>query len=105
MSSLPTKTKKKGQLLLDHIKKNPEIISWDEKGNVKIRGKDIYNMHIIDVVQKLVNKRNVGISNLHLFTQALHDWNTPKSYYNISSNAPTSLLIKINSSYYYRKHF
>lgn len=81
LESLPPKLRKKGKLLLDYISRKNNILSWNKAGRVKIRGKEIFNMHIIDVFSKLINRRNVQIPNLMLFMQALDDLNTPKSFY------------------------
>ena len=79
LDGLPKNAKTKGKILLQHIRRNPEL-EWDEKGQLIINGQLVEHSNITDLVHDFVRPiRNrpppVGRNQ---FANILHTGNVPR---------------------------
>ena len=90
VESLPKTVQKTGRLLLNHIKNSGGKLSWDEKGQLMLRGTVIPQTNILDLVHSVVRSRKKApqASGVVQFVTALQELNTPTE---LLRNKPTGL--------------
>ena len=79
VNALPKTLKVPGKALLQKIKENPEIMKWNEQGELVLDGKTLHGTHITDLIKDSLrgNKGSNGPIVWELFTQGLARINTP----------------------------
>ena len=85
VESLPKNMQTKGELLLKHLKSNPEIIKWNDQREVIYKGDAIGGSNLIDLIKETVigNKRKKiesSIFDRNVFNKILAEVNTPLDY-------------------------
>jgi hypothetical protein len=60
LDGLPKNTRRKGKILLRHIKRRPEL-EWNDKGQLLINGKLIDNTNLEDLIHSLVRPHRTAI--------------------------------------------
>lgn len=79
LRTLPKTAVEKGQMLLERIKENQEIMKWDNRGQLIYEGKPVVGSHISDLINDLVrSKKGTGPLGWEMFTQGLAKMNTPE---------------------------
>ena len=78
---IPKKHVRKAEALYQVIKEHPEVLSWDEKGQMIIEGKPVKGTNITDLVHSLYTSCSTVLPRgLPQFASALETLNIPKSY-------------------------
>ena len=84
VSALPKTLKPKGKMLLDRMKNNKEIISWNPMGEVIYKGDKIAGSNIIDLFSMTVNAKSkakhIPLFHKTIFGKALSELNTPRDW-------------------------
>ena len=81
LGTVPNKYRSQAQGLLHWIKKTPEAIQWDEKGQVSLEGKSVKGSSISDLINDLVRaRRGFSPTGRDEFTQVLAKLNTPEDF-------------------------
>ena len=82
IDTLASKSKKKGEVLLERLKANPDI-SWNERGEISYQGNEIKQSNMFDLFSEALKKQpskvNVPIG-WDTFSLALKDMNTPSRF-------------------------
>ena len=79
ISHLPATLRPKAAALLKRLRANPEVISWDEAGKVKVDGTEIVNSNISDLVSDAVRARkSFNPTGARRFFQGLAKLNVPR---------------------------
>lgn len=60
LHSLPKSLKEKGKMLLEKIKQNPEIMKWDEGGQLIFEGEPLQGTHIVDLIGDSIRSRKAS---------------------------------------------
>lgn len=78
IKSAPVKMKRKAILLLERLKRDPNI-SWNERGEAIIKGQLLPNTNINDLVQDVLRKRKSHVPRgWEAFAQSLRESNIPQ---------------------------
>ena len=79
LTSLPKTAQRKGALLLNHIRSNPDHISWTSDGKLKIKDEIIADTNITDLIHDSVRNRPTALppAGFEKFTEALRATNVP----------------------------
>lgn len=80
IESLPTTSQRDGLLLINHLKSRPDIIKWNEKGEVIFRGDTLIGSNIIDLISDVLTNRKESKTPLMdktVFLKALSEINVP----------------------------
>ena len=79
MNSVPVTFKKKAESLLRRVKENPEL-SWNERGEVTFKGREIPRSNLVDLINDVLRKRQtVGKpEGWETFAAALKGMNVPR---------------------------
>ena len=78
IDSVPSTMKRKAQLLVSHLKNNPNV-SWEDDGTVKLYGKSIPGSNIIDLVNDVIRHRKGSKpTGWQAFAEGLRDMNIPQ---------------------------
>ena len=76
---LPATLRPKAATLLRRLKARPDVISWDESGQVKVDGKEILDSNISDLVSDAMRARkNFNPKGAQEFFRGLSKINVPK---------------------------
>ena len=79
LSTVPEKYKGKAQSLLKLLKRQPSLLSWNDKGEIIYKGKVAQGSHVSDLVRSaIVPKAQSDLEGASLFTQALSEMNLPQ---------------------------
>ena len=79
MANLPKSHRTRATGLLNRLKARPDVITWDETGQVKIDGETIPNFNITDLVSDAMRSRkNFNPVRSRVFFQTLSKLNVPK---------------------------
>ena len=79
LTTLPQKFKRKGEALLSLIEKQPDLLKWNDKGEIIYKGDIIKSSHIADLVKSaVVPKVRGGATGISIFSKALGDMNVPR---------------------------
>ena len=66
-------------MILEKIKDNPQVLSWNEKGELKYQGETVPNTNITNLVNdSLRHRRNNKPNGFELFTKDLRQINLPE---------------------------
>lgn len=77
--ALPRTLKDRGKLLLETIKQNPDIMKWDERGQLILDGKPQQGSHIGDLIDdSLRTRKGTKPIGLAAFTKGLAKMNAPE---------------------------
>ena len=80
LENVPLSYRLKAEQLLSWIENNSKI-TWDEKGRVKVYGKPIANLNIVDLINDTVRGRKKSEpSGWQTFAQNLKESNVPRDY-------------------------
>ena len=81
LTSVPKKFKSQAEGLLQWMKRSPNIVQWDNKGEVSLEGKPIQGSSITDLVNDVLRTRK-GFSPTGKddFTKVLAKLNTPEDF-------------------------
>lgn len=78
LESVPITMKKKAKLLLQRLKRHPEL-KWNEKGEMIYEGQLYPQSHMADLVNDVLRKRKgFEPEGWKVFSQALHEQNVPQ---------------------------
>jgi hypothetical protein len=78
LESVPKTIKAKAQLLLKKMKSSPNI-SWNEKRELKYKGKNVQGSNVVDLVNDVLCKRKYFIpQGWETFGEALWEANVPQ---------------------------
>ena len=83
VASAPKPMRNKAKMMIQHIQRHPDVLSWDEKGRFKYRGKVMPNTNIVDLVSDAVrsqDRKNYKPQGLETFSRALSEINVPRDY-------------------------
>lgn len=82
LAALPKTMKDPAKSLIQKIKENPDIMTWDKKGQIVLNGQVLEGTHITDLVKDSVGtsskKDGKGPLGWELFTQGLARMNAPE---------------------------
>ena len=76
---LPKTLQSKAKMILEKIKDNPQVLSWNEKGELKYQGETVPNTNITNLVSdSLRHRKNNKPNGFELFTKGLQQINLPE---------------------------
>jgi hypothetical protein len=76
---LPKTLQSKTKMILEKIKDNPQVLSWNEKGELKYQGETVPNTNITNLVSdSLRHRKNNKPNGFELFTKGLKQINLPE---------------------------
>ena len=76
---LPKSLKSKAKMILEKINDNPQVLSWNEKGELKYQGETVPNTNITNLVSdSLRHRKNNKPNGFELFTKGLKQINLPE---------------------------
>ena len=76
---LPKTLHSKAKMILEKIKDNPQVLSWNEKGELKYQGETVPNTNITNLVSdSLRHRKNNKPNGFELFTKGLKQINLPE---------------------------
>jgi hypothetical protein len=76
---LPKTLQSKAKMILEKIKDNPQVLSWNEKGELKYQGETVPNTNITNLVSdSLRHRKNNKPNGFELFTKGLKQINLPE---------------------------
>jgi len=79
LRTLPKTAVERGQMLLEKIKENPDIMKWDERGQLIYEGEPVVGSHISDLVNDLMRtNKGSGPLGWEMFAQGLAKMNAPE---------------------------
>ena len=82
LEAIPKPFMKKAQLLLEQIRKSPNI-GWNTRNELLLGGERVQNTNIIDLIDELVRPRSKrNPRGIHEFVQALKENNLPETLIN-----------------------
>lgn len=79
LSSVSKPMRRKAENALSLIKLQPEVLSWNSKGEISHQGEKIPNSNIIDLFNYMFNSRKI-LPHKSRYDQALKDLNVPKQF-------------------------
>ena len=76
---LPKTLKDRGKMLMEKIKENPEVMKWDDRGQLVFEGKPLKGSHISDLIKDSLRstKKLTPPLGYDRFTQGLAKMNAP----------------------------
>lgn len=79
IQALPRTLKDRGKMLLEKIKENPDVMKWDERGQLVFEGKPLKGSHIIDLIKDSLrtSKKSTPPLGYDWFTRGLAKMNAP----------------------------
>lgn len=81
LESVPSRFRTKARLLLDKIRLHPDVVTWNDRGQLVVRGQTVSNTNITDLVNDVVRARKdfepVG---WETFATALKDIDVPQEF-------------------------
>lgn len=81
-NSLPKSLKNMGESLLQILRTHPEILSWNNQGEISIKGRNIPSSNLADLVSLiLTNKKKTDYVGKQNFLSALQELNVPQLYF------------------------
>lgn len=83
LQTLPKTSKHRGKMILEKIKENPEVMKWDDKGQLVFHGKPIAGSHISDLIVDSLKTGKTsarGPLGWEMFTQGLAKVNAPEHW-------------------------
>ncbi len=81
LGTVPKKYRNEAQGLLNWVKKNPQAIRWDNKGEISINGNPVLGSHISDLINDAVRSRKgIAPTGRDAFTETLAKINTPETF-------------------------
>lgn len=81
LDTVPKRFKPQAQGLLRWMKKSPEAVQWDEKGEVSLEGKPIQGSSIADLINdSLRTRKGFSPAGRDDFTEVLAKLNTPEDF-------------------------
>lgn len=90
LNSVPKQSKKKAEVLLQLIKRNPSILQWNEKGEMSYNNQSYPNSNLADLFNLIfTNRKSSDFTGKDDFLKALHELNVPEHYIknkNLSNN-------------------
>jgi hypothetical protein len=76
---LPKALQSKAKMILEKIKDYPQVLSWNEKGELKYQGETVPNTNITNLVSdSLRHRKNNKPNGFELFTKGLKQINLPE---------------------------
>ena len=79
MESVPPTMKSRARQLVKKLKKNKDLITWDDKGQMIYEGKPVVGSNVIDLVNDaLRHRKNFNPHGWRLFAKVLSDVNVPE---------------------------
>ena len=76
---IPKTLQSKAKMILEKIIDNPQVLSWNEKGELKYQGETVPNTNITNLVSdSLRHRRNNKPNGFELFTKGLRRINLPE---------------------------
>ena len=75
---LPKTLRPKAKMILKRIGDNPDIVNWNERGELEYKGKVVPNTNIGDLVGDSLKKRKYDPEGYKIFTKALKQINIPQ---------------------------
>jgi len=81
--SLPKTSKKHGKMLIDYLKLYPNIIRWNDKGEIIYQGQLVKGTNITDLILDVMSvrsKKHLPTFHEATFTKALADINVPNDW-------------------------
>ena len=99
LGTIPRTFRSQAERLLQWIKKTPEAVQWDEKGQVSLEGKSVQGSSISDLINDIVRTRK-GFSptGRDEFTQVLAKLNTPEDFVRNENRRRMMSLFKTKSA-------
>ena len=83
IQSAPKLTRGRAKNMIQHIQRHPDVLSWDEKGRVKYRGKTLPNTNVVDLIGDAVrdkDRKGFRPQRLEMFSRGLSEMNVPREY-------------------------
>ena len=83
IQSAPKLTRGRAKNMIQHIQRHPDVLSWDEKGRIKYRGKTLPNTNVVDLIGDAVrdkDRRGFRPQGLETFSRGLSEMNVPRDY-------------------------
>lgn len=82
IKSLPKNSQSEGELILNHLRKYPEVITWNERGEIIFKGDVVPGSNLTDLVSSVTTARksNLPVFQQTVFLKALSETNTPESW-------------------------
>lgn len=81
LNSVPKSTKKQAETLLQLLKQHPQVVGWNEKGELMLNGELRPNTNLADLFHLIFsNTKKVNIPGKIEFLSSLQDLNIPKYY-------------------------
>ena len=83
VDSAPKALRTKAKMLIQHIQRHPQILSWDDKGRIKYRGKVVPDSNVVDLIGdaiRPVDRKGFKPLGLEAFGRGLLEINAPRDY-------------------------
>lgn len=81
LNSVPKSTKKQAETLLQLLKQHPQVVGWNEKGELMLNGELRPNTNLADLFHLIFsNTKKINIPGKIEFLSSLQDLNIPKYY-------------------------
>ena len=79
LRALPKNLKQRGKLLIDKIKEHPDVMKWDQRGQLIYQDQPLTGSHVVDLVGDMLRPRK-GFDPVgwETFAQGLAKMNTPE---------------------------
>ena len=81
LSALPKSLKSRGKLLIDKIRENPEVMKWDNRGQLIFEDQPLPGSHIVDLVGDILrDRKGTDPVGWEVFTRGLAKMNAPETF-------------------------
>ena len=80
--TLPKSSQNEAEMILEHLKERPDIIRWNDNGEVIFKGDKIPDSNLIDLISSVTTQRklNLPLMTQTVFMKALSEVNVPESW-------------------------
>jgi hypothetical protein len=80
LNTVPQNMQKQASHLLQIVKKQPKMLSWNDKGEIFIRDTKLENTNIADLFNLIFTHKKKSVKAQDEFLKILYEMNTPKHY-------------------------
>jgi hypothetical protein len=79
LAAIPKSKRSIAENILVLIKKQPNVLSYNNRGEIILHGQQIENSYITDLIKYTLNSRS-NVSDNNVYNKAINDLNIPKSF-------------------------
>jgi hypothetical protein len=81
LASVPGKYKSKAKLLIAKLKQHPDLVTWDQRGRLTVKGQPVANSNLTDLVNDtLRTRKGFEPTGWQTFASVLKDIDTPRDF-------------------------